>query len=252
MDEVVRDEKLGTFVVGYEDYGIKYCMRYWLYDYADILYIQDKVLTRLWYILRRHHIKIPYPIHELHLENDFSDKAEEELIKMRAKWHQQLKNIDLLKDLEEEQLQFLAENIEMQIFAKNDPLVKQGDEGDSMYLIISGNADVFLENKKERIYVATKGKGEFFGEMSLLTGEPRSATLIAKNDMLTAIINKVKFSEILMKDERILDKLLSALEENKSDLNELMTKAKIDKDNEEGSARKQLVKYIRNYLGLLN
>ncbi len=251
VDEVQADARLGAFVHSYEDYGIKYVMKFWLYDYADIVQILDKVQSRLWYILKRKDIKIPFPIHELHVENEYDHRVADNLKNIRLGWHKELGRIPLLMELNETQLQFLADNIDMQLFSKEDLLVKQGDIGDSMFFILSGQAKVYLEDETGKIYVADKKKGDYFGEMSLLTGNPRSATVVAKTDMNTAIINKKSFSEILAQDENILDDLLTALEKNNADLSDLIDKAKKDRANKDESARTQVIKFVKRYLGLL-
>ncbi len=250
VDEIQEDPRLGAFVHAYTERGITYVMKFWLYDYGEIVYLIDKVQSRLWYLLNRNDIQVAYPIQKLHLENNFEEKSREKIRTLRGQWHKELAKIPLLRGLNAKQLQFLTDNIDIHLFSKDDMLVKQGDIGDSMFFILSGQAKVYLDDGKGKIYVADKNRGDYFGEMSLLTGNPRSATVVAHTDMNTAIINKASFGEILAQDEDILDKLLTALERNNADLSHLLEKANEDKRLKSDNPRAQVVRFIKRYLGL--
>ena len=204
IDEVELDDNHGAFVLDYMESGIKYCLRYWLYDYADILYIQDVVLSRLWYALQRNDIKIPYPTREIQMkvlsEEDSGDSefSEERLLQFLSK-------LEWLSEMEDENIQNLAQQCRIELYAKDDLIVRQGDEGDSMFIIVNGEIRVMVQSGTGMdIVIAQKGEGEFFGEMSLLTGEPRTASIRAQNDCRVLVIDKESFSTLIISDEKIL------------------------------------------------
>ena len=166
----------------YLDSGIKYCMKYWLHDYADIMQIQDIVLTRLWYKLDRHNIKIPYPITEVqHIQ--LSDSGGEDDTIDDNGIIAFLSNLEWLEDMHPDNISKLVTNGQIIRYATDDLIVEQQREGDSMFVIISGSARVLLKTEKDgELNIADKMSGDFFGEMSLLTGEPRSASIRANSD----------------------------------------------------------------------
>lgn len=250
IPEVDIKPDLGTFVVDYGDSGIKYCLRYWLYDYADILAIQDKVLTRIWYTLKRNKIDIPYPISDLRMSvisSDESSRKRQEIAHISSS----LSSLEWLNALSETQIENLAENARIVPYANGAYIVKQGEDGDSMFVIVAGQVDIKIHgSNKNELNVSKRGKGDFFGEMSLLTGEPRSASVVADGDVTVIVINKASFTEVLMSDPAILELMMDGMESQRSDLEEII---KDDKNRSSGRSKKiraQLLEKIFSYFGL--
>lgn len=105
-----------------------------------------------------------------------------------------LKKIPIFKNLGEEELKSIAERAIRKKFPKESIIVQESDEGDSLMIILSGQVKVVLisEDGKEIILSILK-EGDFVGEMSLLDGEPRSATVIAMSDSTLLIIQRNAF-----------------------------------------------------------
>lgn len=239
------------YVVAYADSGITYCLKFWINDYGEMPFIQDTVLSRLWYSLERNRIKIPYTISEVKME-----LKTEELITSRELERMQYLQLKLrqqkwLSEMEEEQLKVLSESASIKQYSIDENLVNQGVEGDSMFIIIRGSARVLvLGNQGREVHVADKNKGDFFGEMSLLTGDPRTATVRAKEDMEVIVIDKEAFTEILLKDSKILELLVSALESNQSSLTTIIEEERQNSNTTNHSAREVIMNKIKDYLSL--
>lgn len=101
----------------------------------------------------------------------------------------------------------IAQKAIKELYGKNEILFKQGDAGDSFFIIISGEVDVVINDKKTVILK----NGNFFGEMSLLTGKERAATIIARTDMECLVISKQNFSEIVNLYPEVLENLSKTL-----------------------------------------
>jgi CRP-like cAMP-binding protein len=101
--------------------------------------------------------------------------------------------------LTEEEMQALAEHLKYSPFARGNLITRQGDESSHwLYIIIRGEAEVFLNTPDGgKRLINTLGKGSFFGEMALLTGAPRRASVIAKTDVECYRLDKEAFEEIL-------------------------------------------------------
>lgn len=97
----------------------------------------------------------------------------------------------------------------MRVF-KGYPIIRQGDPGDAFYLIASGRVSVWVDKGKGPIRVVGLRSDEYFGEMALVSNEPRNATVIA--EMLTElfVLEKYNFDQILMKNPAIAQKIKEA------------------------------------------
>ena len=248
IEEVDLDTSLGAFVVDYLDSGIKYCMKYWLHDYADIMQIQDIVLTRLWYKLDRHNIKIPYPITEVqHIQ--LSDSGGEDDTIDDKGIIAFLSNLEWLEDMHPDNISKLVTNGRIIRYAADDLIVEQQREGDSMFVIISGSARVLLKTEKDgELNIADKMSGDFFGEMSLLTGEPRSASIRANSDSTVLRIDKTSFSSLIATDEHVLGEFVEALSKSKSGIAEAIAEASAAKGATEETAYRAILNKVWKYL----
>jgi CRP-like cAMP-binding protein len=113
-----------------------------------------------------------------------------------------LKSIALFADMEEQALVRLSENVSNEDYPAGELIIGEGDEGDCLYYILSGKVEVFLqeEQDKERVSLSELVTGDYFGEMSLLTGQPRSASVKAINDTRLLRINKTDFDRLILEN----------------------------------------------------
>jgi CRP-like cAMP-binding protein len=91
-----------------------------------------------------------------------------------------LKSINIFSQISQEDLLSLANTVKEQEFKAGTEIIKEGEIGTSMYIIVNGEVDVLVENQ----YITTLGEKEVFGELAALDPEPRSATIVAKSDLL--------------------------------------------------------------------
>ncbi len=110
-----------------------------------------------------------------------------------------VKRIEIFSTLEQEDINRLAGRMTERMFRTSTAIVTQGAPGDSMFVLVEGLLEVRsdVEGGKKQIKVKTIEPGEFFGEMSLLTGEPRSATVVAVTDAVVYEIGKEDLELVL-------------------------------------------------------
>src|SRR5207247_1187122 len=96
-------------------------------------------------------------------------------------------------------------------FGRGEKLIQQGAAGDSMFILVRGQAQVVVNRNGEPTSVATLRGGDCFGEMSLLTGEARSATVVAQVDCEVVEIAKPIFEELLQTTPALLPELSELL-----------------------------------------
>ncbi|MFT5367951.1 MAG: CRP-like cAMP-binding protein [Candidatus Latescibacterota bacterium] len=110
-----------------------------------------------------------------------------------------LKNVPLFSSMPPGELSHLAKIAEEMIFDTGETIITQGELGESLYLIIEGTVSVEQNGKR----VAKLNESDYFGEMSILDGEPRSADVKAITDCLLLCINKDDFHVILARHHEV-------------------------------------------------
>jgi CRP-like cAMP-binding protein len=90
-------------------------------------------------------------------------------------------------------------------------MIRQGENGDSMFIIVEGDANVVAERNGQSRHIASMKAGDCFGEMSLLTGELRSATVTASSDCEVVEIDKAVLGESLKANPGLLAQLSELL-----------------------------------------
>jgi len=113
----------------------------------------------------------------------------------------------LFSCLDHDQLTRLASGSRRIRFGRGERIIRQGDAGDSMFILSRGTAEVLAEKEGRSLPVATLGAGDCFGEISLLTGEPRSATVVAKFDCEVVEIEKQTVGLLLREHPELADSL---------------------------------------------
>ncbi len=110
-----------------------------------------------------------------------------------------LKKVPFFRSLGKDGISFIVERLKFKPFDANEAICKIGDPGDKMYIVISGNVKVVVPSRetKEETAIAELTSGDYFGEMALLTGQPRSASVITTEPSEMFILNKDDFDLIV-------------------------------------------------------
>ena len=132
-----------------------------------------------------------------------------------------LAKIPLFSDaLNAEQLAFLAKESRSAFFRAGTRLMNQGDFGGSMFVIVEGKVGVtFVDADAREQLVATLGPGEVVGEMSLFTGDRRTATVAATANVDAIEITKWSLERVFAKAPELVDKFAAVLAKRQSELN---------------------------------
>jgi putative ABC transport system ATP-binding protein len=105
----------------------------------------------------------------------------------------------------------VADKMSVERHAQSDVLIRQGDPGDKFYLIREGSVEVIVKDGDSSRVAGQLGRGDFFGEAALLTGQPRNATVVAKEDVEVYTLGKEDFEAVLKTSASFEEELRKAL-----------------------------------------
>jgi small-conductance mechanosensitive channel len=221
--QVLKTPPPDVYLKEFGDFAITYEIRFCHNNFANEPKIKSDINYQIWYALRRNNIKIPFPIRDVqfnHIERRFQAK-ELEAQKSSYNIEQLLGQVSVLSALSAEIRTQIAERSVISEYGAGEFIVRQGDQGDSLYIIRTGSCGVYVsKNGRQENRIATIDSGGFFGEMSLLTGEPITATVRAMVDTSVIIIDKENFSIILNDNPTISVQLGEILAKRQKELAE--------------------------------
>ncbi len=192
-DGVLAQPPVKIYLVDFADFAVMYEIKFYMGNHARMNEVMDAVRTNVWYELKRRGITIPFPIRTLHVERKAARPVQEDQVEALSI----LRGEPLFGCLSDEQLNHLVKEARLNTFGRGEPVIEEGSPGDSMFVLLRGEANVLVSKNGSTIQVATLNAGDCFGEMSLLTGEPRSATVRADADCYVMEIGKPVMAEVL-------------------------------------------------------
>ena len=198
----------------------RYALRYWLTNLAEDDPTDAAVRWHVYTALKRDGIKMAVEVHNLHIIKE-NEKYEETLHQRElTRRFKTLKRVELFAQMSEEELHKLAARLKYKPFAKGSVITKQGmPEQHWLFIIINGEAEVSLvaaSGQKRVLNVLIKG--DFFGEMSLMTGAPRVASVVARTDLECYRLDKEAFEEIMQARPSIAEEVTHILVERRAQL----------------------------------
>jgi small-conductance mechanosensitive channel/CRP-like cAMP-binding protein len=174
----------------FEASAITYRARFWIENYENDERARDEVRRAIYYGFQRHGIEIPFPI-QVQYEKEWREPDPSKRIEDIERL---LTSVDLFVSLAADVRHEVAVASPTTVYGSGETIVRQGEDGQSMFVVMSGSVSVVLEPAREE--VAKIHAGGYFGEMSLLTGEPRSATVRAVGDVVVVEISADLFRRI--------------------------------------------------------
>lgn len=189
-------------LLSYGSHYINYEVRFFISDLDSLPQIRSRFMAQVWYAARREGIAIPYPIQTIfktEVPNSAPTSSKSGLTRLFS-------SIDLFSPLTESQREDLADASSIETYAMGEKVITQGDIGEVLFVVLDGEAQVTaLAQEGASVKVASLVRGDIFGEMSVLTGSPRSATVKADTDLIVAAITREKLTPLLIRNPELED-----------------------------------------------
>jgi small-conductance mechanosensitive channel len=202
---VLRDPLPNVYLKEFGDWAITYELRFWLDDHSLHKDAYSEIRTNLWYSLRRNDITIPYPIQgEYHQE--FRPAADTSTAVREA-----LRQAVFYPCLTAAQAEDILRAAKCVTFGAGENIITQGAPAGPMYILLGGRADVLVEAEGHVTSVAKIGRGDCIGEVSVLTGDPRSATVRALTDCQAVEVSKAILAPVAAASPDFLETLSELL-----------------------------------------
>ena len=211
-------------------------------DYAGDAAARDQVRSNLWYTLRRHGIEIPYPIQVEYSREEPAARPPARIRYVAGR----LADIDLFAGLDDDERARLAEACQEHLFGAGERIVRQDDAGQSMFVVLDGRVRVTLEPSGQEVAVISRSA--FFGEMSMLTGDPRTATVSALDDATLLEIPAERFRELALARAGLVEQVSEVVSSRRAGLES--ARAAAEDAQASAPARAGLLGRIKRYLSL--
>jgi small-conductance mechanosensitive channel/CRP-like cAMP-binding protein len=240
----VAGEKTPIVRIGsFADSSIIYEILYWTKDYMWVPDIDAQIRQHVWYIYRRSEIDIPFPVRHVLLE-----QQEPAAKPIQPDYHQVIESVEIFAPLSVEEKQAVARSAVRSVFAPGELILRRGDPGASMFVIYRGTVEVRLPTRDGNAQqVAELKPGSFFGEMALLTGEPRNADVITVGEVETLEIRKGVLQEVLDNNVALAEALSRIIAERQLRLDEY---SRAMPEEERRNKAKTILRRIQRFFGL--
>lgn len=211
------------------DAGVEYWVRFFLTDMDRRDRIDSAARDRIYFALRRLGVSIPFPnrtvwLHQVSEES--RAQAKETAIVDRER---SLARVDLFAVLSAEDRRTLAEMTSQRAYTKGEIVVRQGDDDGDLFLIEEGEVSVILDRPgtDRDVEIARLGPGKFFGEMALMTGDRRSATVKALTDCELIAVGRDAFQRILERSPGIAERVSEVLADRRAEFDRIAEETEV-------------------------
>lgn len=216
--QIMQQRKQEVRIKAFGDHGVIYQLRFWVNNYALENKIRSDIYSHIWYRLRREKIHIPYPVREVVQTQMVEHVTPSNVIE------EMLEAVELFQPLGEVARKTLAQRARIQLYGAHEEIVQQGAPGHSLYIVMHGRCRVMVWTDRDAAArpVAVLNPGDFFGEMSLLTGAPRRATVVAEEETECLLIDKSDVKDLLLAKPEVAQEMSRVLAERQAALSSVM------------------------------
>lgn len=257
VQNMASDPPPRVLFMGVRDSFARYEVRYWLTDFREDDPTDSQVRVRMWFALRRAGISLAIPASAVFLTHDTPERDKRKQERELEQRIHALQQVDLFSGLSAELQRKLADHLEFTPFAAGEAVTREGEQDDGLYMIVDGEAMVRIggsANDSTGLFtsreLARLRPGQFFGEMSLMTGEARTATVVAVTDLRCYRIDKHAFEEILKEEPQVAEQIAEVLVNRRMALTAARDERDEHRQKRHETAKQDILGRIRGFFGL--
>ncbi|ADK84918.1 MscS Mechanosensitive ion channel [Desulfarculus baarsii DSM 2075] len=248
--EVLAEPAPSVFLESFGDSSINYRLNAWTMDYGRQEAIRDEVNCLIWYQFQREGIEIPFPIRTL-VAPPPEPSAHEQRQDQIERIVPLLLDSEVFQGVSAPDLLAVADRMNLLTFGAGEMLFNEGDHGDSLYLLAQGRAQVIKRTPEGgQALLATLEEGQCLGEMALLLGLPRTASVRLERDSRVVEIKADLFRELIRAHPSFLDHLSRLVDQRQRANQELAQALAQQKTADAAGGIGQILRKIKSALGL--
>ncbi|HEY0545782.1 MAG TPA: mechanosensitive ion channel family protein [Pyrinomonadaceae bacterium] len=241
-DNVSQKIRPNVRIKDFGESSVDFEVKYWLEDYAKFNDTDALVRQRIWYAFRRAGINFAFPTRTVQLERKSRGDGQRA---DGSEFIDRLNAVDIFAPLSAEETARLAKNSVRRVFAPGETVIRAGDEGSSMFVVHEGRVSVQISDNGKPRTVNTLNEGDFFGEMALFTGEPRTASIVALEETEVLEIGFQAMKHLFDTNPDLVESLSHTIAERRAELKARSEDVKPDADEEEG-----LLAAVKRFFGI--
>ena len=256
IDNVAEDPKPNVVCMdfsrdGRESYAT-YAARYWLVDLAADDPTSSRVRARIYTALSRADIPLAMPAVTNFVEVHDEERAKKRIAREQDEYFSALKTVSLFRALTDEELRTLAAGMTHVIYTAGEKVTRQGAVAHWLYVLTVGTAEIRMavDNGEHRTVASIKAP-DFFGEMGLMTGEKRSADVVATSDVECFRLGKATFEKVLLARPEVANEISEKLATRRVEL--MAIREGLDQsamNARRDSERERILGGIKSFFGL--
>jgi len=234
---------------GFNDNGVDYAVAYDLLDAGQYWTVDSLVRVHLYAALMRQGFDIPFPRRIIEVRRDEREQATQREVDHRVA---ALSTIDLFSSLTDAERAALAQKLLTCAYVGDEIVFRAGDAADSLYLLAKGRVDIMSDSQNgPRARLATLTAPAYFGEMGLLLGQPRLATVVAVDEAVCYRLDKDGFDAVIRARPALAERLAQVLAERQAANDATLQALDAEVLAQRGANRKSdLMRRIQQFFGL--
>jgi small-conductance mechanosensitive channel/CRP-like cAMP-binding protein len=220
---VLKEPPPEVWISAYEDCQIRYDLLAYQRGAAEEerLRLRSELLEQIWYAVERQGWALPYPVRELQRRQPRGDPSHPSGVDAPLT-AQLLRRSWLFTQLDPHLVERLAPSVRCLRFGPGETIVAEGEEGDALFQVVQGEVEVFkADGSPLGRSVAVLGSDQIFGEMTVCTGEPRTATVRSRGECLLLEVERDDFLPLVEADAGLLEALAGIVSGRRAELEKL-------------------------------
>ena len=220
---VLRQPPPEVHTVAYGDFSITYRLYFTVGRYEDVLPVRDAILTRIWYVARRHGLQIPYPIAVQYRYEGSPSPAVPTPVELLERFpryrHVRQAMLDAAQrrqgsdECGPEVRGALRQDAQVLMFSAGGEMLPFGSTRNGFTLIVEGSAALSARDADGReVRIASLGPGDFYGEATISAGRPSEVRVVAKTDVTVVAFEAGMMADCLQRSSGLATEIGDAIE----------------------------------------